>query len=67
MMATVVLSAGPSGTGPLIRAAQNSRGIAVVERDIGIDGTIGHCALNSDSANCTQDDIRRLVEEGVYA
>ncbi len=56
MISTVILGGGPGGTGPLVWAAQNNRlnswlsaGVAIVEREDGIGGTIGRYALNSDS------------------
>jgi len=56
MFATLILGAGPGGTGPLIHAAQAglldawlARGIAIVERNKHFGGTIGRYVVNSDS------------------
>lgn len=54
---TVILGAGPAGTGPLVWAARQGllgdwleRGVAVVDRRPAIGGTIGQYALNADTA-----------------
>ena len=56
MRASLILGAGPGGTGPLIAAAQHGllrdwldRGIAMIERAEAIGGTIGRYVINSDS------------------
>lgn len=56
MRATLVLGAGPGGTGPLVWAAQNGRldhwldaGVALVDRETAAGGTLGRYAINSDS------------------
>ena len=56
MRATIILGAGPGGTGPLIWAAQNGRlrawldaGVAIIERSAALGGTLGRYVLNSDS------------------
>ena len=56
MRATIILGAGPGGTGPLIWAAQNGRlrgwldaGVAIVERTASLGGTLGRYVANSDS------------------
>lgn len=56
MRATIILGAGPGGTGPLIWAAQNGRlrswldaGVAIIERGTTLGGTLGRYAINSDS------------------
>ena len=56
MKATMILGAGPGGTGPLIWAAQNgllrewlAAGVALVDRRSVIGGTLGRYIINSDS------------------
>src|SRR5579862_1822213 len=56
MFASLIMGAGPGGTGPLVWAAQQGRlgdwlgdGIAVVDRTDAIGGTIGRYIINSDS------------------
>jgi len=56
MFATLIMGAGPGGTGPLVWAAQQGRlrdwlgeGVAVIDRSDAIGGTIGHYIINSDS------------------
>jgi hypothetical protein len=56
MRATLVLGAGPGGTGPLVWAAQNGRldrwlqaGVALIDREMAAGGTLGRYSINSDS------------------
>ncbi|HEY1722072.1 MAG TPA: hypothetical protein VGG27_12565 [Magnetospirillaceae bacterium] len=56
MRTTVILGAGPGGTGPLTWAAQNGllrdwidRGVTMVDRRKAIGGTLGRYMINSDS------------------
>ena len=56
MFETVILGAGPAGTGPLVWAARAGllndwlqRGVALVDRRAAMGGTIGKYALNADT------------------
>lgn len=56
MLSTVIIGGGPGGLGPLIWAAQAgllpswlARGIAIVDRQSSLGGTLGRYAINSDS------------------
>jgi hypothetical protein len=56
MFETVILGAGPAGTGPLVWAARHgllaewlSAGLALVERTRSITGTVGQYGLNADT------------------
>jgi hypothetical protein len=56
MRGTLVLGAGPGGTGPMVWAAQNgrwadwlARGVALLDRSDEIGGSIGRYVINSDS------------------
>lgn len=56
MRASLIVGAGPGGTGPLVWAAQNGRlgawlgaGVAMLDRSGSIGGTIGRYIVNSDS------------------
>ena len=56
MLETVILGAGPAGTGAVVWAARHGKlsewldaGIALVERRQLITGTTGHYALNADT------------------
>lgn len=56
MLSTLIIGGGPGGLGPLIWAAQHGllpawldRGIAIVDRQDSLGGTLGHYGINSDS------------------
>ena len=56
MYSTLVLGAGPGGTGPLVWAAQQGKldgwladGVALLDRSASIGGTLGRYVVNSDS------------------
>jgi hypothetical protein len=56
MFGSLILGAGPGGTGPLVWAAQNGKlqswltaGVAIVDRSDSMGGTLGRYAINSDS------------------
>jgi len=56
MFGSLILGAGPGGTGPLVWAAQNGKlqswlaaGVAIVDRSDAMGGTLGRYAINSDS------------------
>jgi hypothetical protein len=56
MLSTIFIGGGPGGIGPLIWAAQAgllpawlSRGVAIVDRQSHLGGTLGRYAINSDS------------------
>lgn len=56
MQATLILGAGPGGTGPLVWAAQNgllnewlATGVTIFDRREAIGGTLGRYMINSDS------------------
>jgi hypothetical protein len=56
MLGSLILGAGPGGTGPLVWAAQQGclhewlrQGVAVIERGSAIGGTLGRYIINSDS------------------
>jgi hypothetical protein len=56
MYETVIVGAGPGGTGPLVCAAQQGRlidwlesGVAIVDQSMHIGGTLGRYTVNSDS------------------
>lgn len=60
MRGTLIVGAGPGGTGPLVWAAQQDRlrfwldqGIAVLDRADSMGGTIGRYIINSDSLGAT--------------
>jgi hypothetical protein len=56
MLSSIIIGGGPGGLGPLIWAAQHGllpawldRGVAVVERQAYLGGTLGRCGIYSDS------------------
>ena len=56
MLSSIIIGGGPGGLGPLIWAAQQGllpawldRGVAVVERQTYLGGTLGRCGIHSDS------------------
>src|SRR5438034_6813928 len=56
MRGTLIVGAGPGGTGPLVWAAQNGQltrwlddGISVLDRGSSMGGSIGRYVINSDS------------------
>src|SRR5690349_11624951 len=56
MLATIIIGGGPGGLGPLISAAQQGllpswldRGVAIVDRQDSLGGTLGRYGINSDS------------------
>jgi hypothetical protein len=56
MLSSIVIGGGPGGLGPLIWAAQTgvlpdwlSQGVAIVDRQDNLGGTLGRYAINSDS------------------
>src|SRR5262247_3594110 len=56
MLSTIIIGGGPGGLGPLVWAAQNGllpawleRGLAVVERQGHLGGTLGRSGIFSDS------------------
>jgi len=56
MLATIIIGGGPGGLGPLISAAQQGllpawldRGVAIVDRQDNLGGTLGRYGINSDS------------------
>lgn len=56
MLATMVIGGGPGGLGPLIAAAQQGllaawldRGLAIIDRQNSLGGTLGRYGINSDS------------------
>src|SRR5260370_33012923 len=56
MLSSIILGGGPGGLGPLIWAAQPGllpdwldRGVAVVERQAHLGGTLGRVGIHSDS------------------
>src|SRR5690349_24439427 len=56
MLATIIIGGGPGGLGPLISAAQRGqlpawldRGVAIIDRQDSLGGTLGRYGINSDS------------------
>src|SRR5439155_17688379 len=56
MLSSIIIGGGPGGLGALIWAAQQGllpawldRGVAVVERQTYLGGTLGRCGIHSDS------------------
>lgn len=56
MLSSVIIGGGPGGLGPLIWAAQHGRlpewlerGVAVVDRQAHLGGTLGRFGIHSDS------------------